>query len=470
MAAVGMFAAGIAARAQQSSVLSQMDQEVQQVYQHADASVMRVTVIQSARSVVEKAGLLQEFDEYLKNPPEQTPTRGGRGRGGGGGPGAGGAGGGGGQGRGGGGDGGNRSDGQPGNPGASGGGFGGGFGGRGGGGPGGGQNIAAQVRSFFQYKAEQAQKAGNADDVARFRGLALRVQASPGGFQGEMLAMMLDNEGHALLIGGVFREAQTSTGPSPIRVTLPDNKHTEATFVGANLFAGYTIIQVKNAAGVPPMHWSPRKIAQGQMLFPKTSGQSFVPIVFAQSRAGEPFSEDRLVSDEQSASRFERNGAFLLDTHGDVAAVVTTGGGSLGDRYALTSSRLQRDIRYIMAQGKDIEPRALGVGFSFVAPPSATAPAAATQAWAEVSKVIAGRRAVRVNEISKDSVAASSGLKIGDLVVSIDGRPISELVTPDGRLLPAMVQLQVDLATRTGDVPLVIVRDAKEQTLQMALK
>ena len=74
---------------------------------------------------------------------------------------------------------------------------------------------------------------------------------------------------------------------------------------------------------------------------------------------------------------------------------------------------------------------------------------------------------MKVSDVSKKSLAAQANLKEGDLLLSIDGRPMSELVRTDGSAQSGLIQLQVDLATRTGEVPLVVVREGKELTLKM---
>jgi len=279
-------------------------------------------------------------------------------------------------------------------------------------------------------------------------------------------------------LGGVFKEAQLP--PESMKVVAPDGAQSDATYVGANLYAGYTVIKLSNLKGVTPTAWSKRKMALGQTLLPVTSGQAFVGAVHVLARFGEPFSEDRLPADEQSNPRFERFGAFLFDMEGRLAAVVTTGGGWAGERFALSGTRLQREIGYILKEGKDIEPRALGVGFiAPVVPEEPPARAskdvrdkyeAAKRAWETNSKVIGERRVVQVSEVTKNSLGDKAKLEKGDLLLAIDGRPISELVGADGRALSGLIQMQVDLATRTGTVPVVVVREGKEMMLEMELR
>jgi len=301
------------------------------------------------------------------------------------------------------------------------------------------------VQQFFRYQVEQARNSGSSDDVAKMQTLALRASLNATGFQGDMLAAVIDRDGHAILLGGVFKEAATKA----MSVTLPDGTAAEADYVGADLYTGFTVVKLSSAKGITPTMWPKSKIQHGQMLLPVTGGQTFAPMVFAQARVGEQFSEDRMPADEQSNPRFERSGAFLFNVDGNLAAVVTTGGSwAVGERLALSAARLQREINYIITQKKDVEPRPLGVKFE--------------------QKTVSGRQLQQVSDVTAGSLAQSAGVQKGDYLVAIDGRPMIKLVAGT-YALPSMTQLQVDLQTRTGDVPVEVLRDGKEMTLQMHL-
>jgi hypothetical protein len=461
LAIAGFLAAAgtLMAQAAPNAGLAAQDAEFQKLYQQINSSIVRVTVVQDAMAIVRSEGLTDRYETWLRSAGDRSDRsdRGGRPRSSGGDGRPAGSGssmqgrndggsplsGGGGFARGGvpGGFGGGPIGGGP------GGGMGGGFGGRGGAGG----SVASLVRGFY---LDLALRTANPDDAAHYRAQALRVQINPTGFQGDMLAAVLNDKGCALLLGGVFRESQSTT--SPMKVVASTGAQTEATFVGANLFAGFTVIQLKDASFAKPAAWTKRKLVPGQTLLPVTFGQPFAPLVHVLARPGEPFSEDRLPPDDQTTPRFERGGAFLFDVEGSLAAVVTAGGGWAVERFALSGTRMQRDVAYILTNQKDIEPRSLGVDFTPLAPP--------------IPSVVGTRRAVQVKAVTKGSLAARAKLQQGDILVSIDGRPMSELVTGGGQPLPGLMQLQVDLVTRTGNVPLEVIRDGKLQTLQMPLQ
>jgi S1-C subfamily serine protease len=56
------------------------------------------------------------------------------------------------------------------------------------------------------------------------------------------------------------------------------------------------------------------------------------------------------------------------------------------------------------------------------------------------------------------SPAEKAGLKKGDIVMSLDGRPIWELP-----------KIQLELESKTGPVTIGILRDGKEQTVDLQL-
>ncbi len=436
---VSLLASAASARAQQAatpSSLATLDTAFQDLYRNTTASMVRVSIVQNASAVLDSE-LKGQFDDWRK-------TNGGRqGRGSGGNPPGGGRGGqpgGGGRG-----DGGRNADGGgSGNPG---GGFGGGRGGGGGGGSG--VAMTSQVAGFLRARAEQLEKATPPDrqQAAKLRGLAVRVEISNrDGIQGEVSAIVIDKDGHALVPTGLLREAHLD----PLAVTLPSGKETTARFVGASVYGGFSIIELADHAAVTPVNWSRHRVMSGQLLLSISAGAGLSMPLLASGHAGTGNLEDHL-----AVPADERGGIYLFDATGGLA-VILAGGGWQGEHHAIWGEHLQRDVQYILQPGpdgkpgRDVEPRPLGVTFSPDKGPA--------------------RRGVIITSVETASLASDAGLLKDDLLVSIDGKPVTELVTPDARPLAGLIQLQLDFATRTGNVPLVIIRDGKEQTLQMTLK
>jgi len=425
-----IFGGAWSARGQQDfapgATLSALTADLERLNGKISEGLVRVNVTESAASVLDSVMLKADFEQWVKtngNSIDADRNSGGRGRGGGGGP--------------------------PG-PGAPG-----GFGGRGPDRSGGPVNLASQVRTFLMIQADQQDKAGRTTEAAQLRGLALRVEINRGVFQGDMSAMMLDDNGHALLLTGLLREAHTGSA-KPIDVTLPDGSKTTASFVGSNLTNNYSVIKLDKSNGAKRLRFASKKIVPGQLLVSRSVGPGAAALVMASGRPGETFSEDRLILATE-----DRSGTVMFNIDGEMTSVVTSGGVFGPERFALSASRLQREINFMIRDGKDIEPRELGVQF---AKPGESQSSTTTNP---------GRRRVmelRITDVKAKSLADAAGLKKGDVIESIDGQPVSELVNEQGLGFPRLRELQTDFATRTDDVPLEIVRDGKDVKLTMPLK
>jgi len=415
--------------------LSAIRNEIHELYQLSSASLMRVDVQQSSAGVLTPA-LREEFDRWMKDLPSEPPAFN-RSRG----------------------DGPGGRDGQGRDRGGMGGGRGGrpdGMGGpRGGGGGGGPMGPGGLnwnlVRAFLSDRADKADSAGRTDEAATLRGMAVSVSLYRNGFQGEVSAVLLTKDGYAMLPVGLLRAAHQEN--STITATLPDGSKVPAKFVGTNLISGYTIIKLEKWQGIKPAAIAMQNIAPGDLLLFITAGQGQSGLLVAPGKPG-AVSVDRLAVPAE-----ERSGTFLFDVSGDMAAFVS-GGSWNGGRQAFSSERLKREFNYILREHKDIEQRALGVTYKPLLPADAT----------KIEAVLAGRRAVQVTKIQEKTLAANSGLKPDDLLLSIDGRPIGDFVAPDGKMpLPELIHLQADLATRKGTLPLGIIRGDKEQTIDVPL-
>ena len=107
------------------------------------------------------------------------------------------------------------------------------------------------------------------------------------------------------------------------------------------------------------------------------------------------------------------------------------------------------------------------MGITFQVP---TPPATGSGPSASLPSRRAVQVAVQVQDVTPGSLAANAGVLKDDIITSIDGRPISELVSGDRAALPGLIKLQVDLATRTDAVSLEIQRKGEPKTLIMQLK
>jgi serine protease Do len=314
-----------------------------------------------------------------------------------------------------------------------------------GGGPGGGGPYGSDVPRFLRSKANEL-SASNPDESARLSALALRAElAARAGLQGEFSTILLNTDGYALVVAGLLREAHKGNIP----ITLPDGSETTAAFVGAALPYGFTVIKLDRTTGLKPVNLSRRRLMPGEMLVSITAGPNSAAFVMASGKPG-------AVVDDRFMVPSDRSGAFLFDTNAEIAAIVPggIGGGWAGDRQAVPISRITRSIDYIIKNGKDLEPRPLGIRYDRI-DRALPAPRASS-----VLATLAGQHAVAVVGVDKGSLAAKAGIVPGDVIVTLDGRPWQEVL-----------QVQTDLVTRTGTVPITVIRadKDKEELIQMPL-
>ncbi len=420
--------------------LNETSKELRHLYQLACQSLVRVNVTQGPAAGILTPSLRAEFDDWRSKQPGDGSGRGGMRNADGSRP--------------------SRSTGR----GDSQGGKNDGFVGRGGpgpgrGGPGGnGPGTGSQlVHSFLLQRANELEKAdafANDKEIAQLRGMALRIDLNSKGYQGDLSAILLDKEGHAILPTGLLRESHQDT---PFQVTLPDGSETTASFIGVNPYGGYTIIQINKTTGLRPMPWAHQRVVPGDMLVSVSSAQAPPALVMAPGRPDFP------IIDHFSLSSDDHGGAYLFDTNGELAAVAVAGANWSSDRQAFAAQRLRREVDYIIKTGTDISIKPLGIRFDALNAGRA----------AQLAKILGNRRGVRVTSVDAGSLAGKAGLKTDDVILAIDNRLISTFVSNDRQPLAELIQFQVDLFTRTGNIPLDIIRTGPdgdhEITLQMSL-
>ncbi len=295
-------------------------------------------------------------------------------------------------------------------------------------GRGGPQSNPAQLRRFVEQQISAlADKDPN--QAAALRGLLFRIDAVRAGVTGDLYGIVIDDKGTAIVLTALLREAQ----PESLKVTGPDGIETTARFIGTQPQRGYTIIQLDKPEIARPVPLAEGRPPAGALLLSIGATSGATGWVVAPAKFGKRAVDDRI----PLFAGDDRGGSFVFDDQGRLAAL---GWG----RFALPLEQLQRDIQWIVKNGKDVTPRELGVRYSRVAMPN--------------SPPRNPRDAARVDAVAPNSPAARAGLQPNDIVVSIDGRPINQLP-----------QIQMDLATRSGSVPMGIFRNGKEMKLDLPL-
>ena len=264
--------------------------------------------------------------------------------------------------------------------------------------------------------------------------------------------VIVSADGYILTNNHVVAEAKE------IKVTVSDKREFDATVVGTDPKSDLAVIKIKGApAGLRPAEFGDSsKLRLGDVVLaignPLGVGQTVtMGIVSAKGRAdlGITAYEDFIQTD--AAINPGNSGGALIDTEGKLVgintAILSRSGGYQGIGLAIPSSMAQPIMETLKQAGK-VSRGFLGVGIQDVDRDLATA------------LKLSGPNGVLLTEVRSGGPAGKAGLSRGDVVVKVDGKP----VTSTGQFR--------NLIASSGakkKVTLEIMRDGKAQSLAVEL-
>jgi serine protease Do len=243
-----------------------------------------------------------------------------------------------------------------------------------------------------------------------------------------------------------------------IEAVLPDRRHFKAIIVGTDPKTDMAVIRLKGAKGLPVVPWGDSRAVQvGQWVLaignPMGLSSSVTHgIISAEGRAdvGVAEFEDFLQTD--AAINPGNSGGALVTLRGELiginTAIASHSGGSVGIGFAIPSRMARPVMEALVAKGK-VSRGYLGIGLEPM-----TDALAEHFHWQDASK------GILVAEVQAKTPAAGAGLQDGDIIVKLNGEPVTEVN-----------QFRNTIAlTRPGTrVTLDIVRAGHPQTLSVTL-
>ncbi|HTV83581.1 MAG TPA: Do family serine endopeptidase [Acidobacteriaceae bacterium] len=248
-------------------------------------------------------------------------------------------------------------------------------------------------------------------------------------------------------------------GAVNIRVTLSDRDVYPAKLIGADPLTDLAVIKI-DAHNLPALQWgNSAQLKPGQMVlaFGNPYGFSFSVtrgIVSALNRPnptanrykpGEFIQTDAAINEGNS-------GGALVDARGQVIGIntflISPSGAFAGMGFAIPSEIAQPTVNTIIRDGK-AEHGIIGVTISDVTPSNAK--------FFDMTKA----EGAVVTSVSPDSPASKAGLKTGDVITALDGKP----VTNSGEL-----QMEVVLRHPGETVHLQVSRNGKTLTVPVTLE
>lgn len=243
-----------------------------------------------------------------------------------------------------------------------------------------------------------------------------------------------------------------------ITVTLIDGRELEAKLVGSDPDTDLAVIQVKadnltalQIADSDQLRVGDFVIAIGN---PFGLGQTVTSgIVSALGRTGLiPEGYEDFIQTDASINPGNSGGA-LVNLRGELVgintAILSPGGGNIGIGFAIPTRMASNVMQQLIEHG-EVRRGLLGVSVQDLTP-----------ALAEAFGITATTRGVIITEVTSGSAAERAGLKAGDIVLSVNGQPVSRA---------AAIRNRIGMLRVGEEVRLQILRDGKERTLTATIQ
>ena len=243
-----------------------------------------------------------------------------------------------------------------------------------------------------------------------------------------------------------------------ISVTLSDGRTLEGELVGSDPDTDVAVIRVpaENLTALPLANGEREALRVGDFVVavgnPFGLGQTVTSgIVSALGRSGiRGLGYQNFIQTDASINPGNSGGA-LVNLRGELVgintAIFTPSGGNIGIGFAIPAALAQEVMRQLLAYG-EVRRGTLGVEVQDITP--------------EIADALAmnNRRGALVTRVYTDSPAAAAGIQVGDVIVTLDGRPVGDrqsLLNLEG-LLPVEKAL-----------PIEVVREGQSRALRVSL-
>ncbi|MBV8205665.1 MAG: Do family serine endopeptidase [Acidobacteria bacterium] len=259
--------------------------------------------------------------------------------------------------------------------------------------------------------------------------------------------------------GYIVTNNHVVNGATDIQVTFPDRRVMTAKLIGTDSVTDLAVVKV-DGHDMPNVGWGDsRSLHPGQtvLAFGNPLGMRFTVtrgIVSAVNRTN-PFSEDRRKPGEfiqtDAAINQGNSGGPLVDAHGQVVGIntflISPSGAFAGMGFAIPSQIARPTVEKLINSGK-IEHGYMGVGITDVTPQNAK--------FFNMEKATGAV----VTEVTPDSPSSKAGMKVGDVVVAVNGHAVSDA----GDLQATVTELSPGTPIKLG-----VMRDGKTITVPLTL-
>ncbi|QOV63635.1 serine endoprotease DegQ [Kosakonia pseudosacchari] len=312
--------------------------------------------------------------------------------------------------------------------------------------------LPAVVSVQVEGTAVQGQKVP--EELKKYFGEEMpdQPQQQPQPFEGLGSGVIIDAaKGYVLTNNHVINQAQK------INVQLNDGREFEAKLIGGDDQSDIALLQLQNASNLTQIAIADSdQLRVGDFVIavgnPFGLGQTATSgIVSALGRSGLNLEGlENFIQTDASINRGNSGGA-LLNLNGELiginTAILAPGGGSVGIGFAIPSNMAQTLSRQLIQFG-EIKRGLLGIK--------------GTEMSADIAKAfnLNVQRGAFVSEVLPNSGSAKAGIKSGDVIVSLNGKPLSSFAELRSRIATTEPGAKVKLG---------ILRDGKPLDVEVTL-
>jgi serine protease Do len=248
-------------------------------------------------------------------------------------------------------------------------------------------------------------------------------------------------------------------GATDIRVTMTDRRVLRAKLIGTDPLTDLAVIKVEgtNLPNIPWGQSSGLHVGQTVLAFGNPFGFRFTVtrgIVSAINRAN-PYSDDARKPggyiQTDAAINPGNSGGALVDSRGQLMGIntflISSTGGFSGMGFAIPAQIAQPIAEKLIRDGK-VDHARMGVSISDVTPENAK--------FFDLKNATGAL----ITDVQSGSPAASAGLKTGDVVKEVDGKPVEDA---------SELQMAVGLKSPGDKVSLQVLRDGKQENYSLKL-
>ncbi|WP_373963062.1 serine endoprotease DegQ [Kosakonia sacchari] len=312
--------------------------------------------------------------------------------------------------------------------------------------------LPAVVSVQVEGTAVQGQKVP--EELKKYFGEEMpdQPQQQPQPFEGLGSGVIIDAaKGYVLTNNHVINQAQK------INVQLNDGREFEAKLIGGDDQSDIALLQLQNASNLTQIAIADSdQLRVGDFVIavgnPFGLGQTATSgIVSALGRSGLNLEGlENFIQTDASINRGNSGGA-LLNLNGELiginTAILAPGGGSVGIGFAIPSNMAQTLSRQLIQFG-EIKRGLLGIK--------------GTEMSADIAKAfnLNVQRGAFVSEVLPNSGSAKAGIKSGDVIVSLNGKPLSSFAELRSRIATTEPGAKVKLG---------LLRDGKPMDVEVTL-